>query len=114
MEKLSIAAASLLMLGTGAQARAVYVNPQLPRAEHVSVADVNLQSEAGRALLYHRIRAAAEAVCSMKGDRSIEAAQAVHDCVREAVRDGKRQLTTLIAAKNGATLAAGPLAVTGR
>jgi hypothetical protein len=38
----------------------------------------------------------------------------VHDCVREAVRDGKRQLTTLIAAKNGATLAAGPLAVTGR
>ena len=95
MKTAVIAILALFSFGSAATAQPILIDSGPVRTSHVRVADLNLTAAAGRATAERRIRGAAAAVCSNDGDRSIEAALAVHHCFGEAIDAGRRQLDSL-------------------
>ena len=61
-------------------------------ARTVRYSDLNLNTQAGAAVLYKRIRNAAEAVCGDVGPRPLAQAVAVKACVDRAVFTGVRSV----------------------
>jgi len=59
----------------------------------VSYADLNLSSPAGVATLKHRIKAAADRVCSKPSTRDIKAVLAWQECTATALLDAAEQLS---------------------
>jgi UrcA family protein len=75
-----IAAALLAAFATGVQAEDV-------AQVHVKYADLNVNNPAGAAVLYQRIRAAAEKVCAMPGSRELDRAAQAKACMTKATAD---------------------------
>ncbi len=73
-----VAAALIAGFATAGQAA------DLPQV-HVSYGDLNLSSEAGAAVLYQRIRNAAEQVCGTFGVRDLSAEAAAKACKARAI-----------------------------
>jgi UrcA family protein len=73
------------------QANPILIVTETVRTERVQTADLNLKSAAGRAALEGRIRAAANKVCEVDGDRSLETRLNVAACYSVALADGVRQ-----------------------
>ena len=100
---LTLAAAAVL---TGpVQAQSILVVTEPVRSARVEVADLNLRSAAGRSALEGRIRAAANSVCEIDGDRSLETRLSVRYCYSAALAEGIRQADTLVAQSEGTLLA---------
>lgn len=94
--KTMLMAVAALALGTAAQAEPIYVNGA-PRVAHVSVADLNLDSDNGRITAQRRIRSAAATVCTADVTRDWADGLAVHACVDRAIAEGNRQLSHALA-----------------
>ena len=54
---------------------------------HVNYADLNVNNPAGAAVLYQRIRSAAQKVCSMPGSRELDRASQAKACITKAAAD---------------------------
>jgi len=91
MRKLSISIAAAAFLGSAANGAPILINANAPPSAHVSYADLNLASSEGRARLDGRIRAAAENLCAVTGDRSLDAYLTARSCYEAAVASGVRQ-----------------------
>ena len=78
----AVAAVCLASVAVAAQANQA-ANDVPARTVHYS--DLNLNTEAGVATLYRRIRNAAEQVCGDVGSRQLEQAAAARACVRQAI-----------------------------
>lgn len=76
-----------VLLAAGTVARANEVAADVP-ARTVHYADLNLNTDAGVAVLYKRIRNAAEAVCGDAGERDAARMAATRACVDRAVAEG--------------------------
>ena len=72
-----LVAALVAAFAAGAQAQGV---AQI----HVKYADLNVDKPAGAAVLYQRIRAAAEKVCAMPGSRELDRAVKAKACITNA------------------------------
>jgi len=77
---LRIAAAALLFTALTAGAQAADV-PQV----HVKYADLNVASSAGAAVLYQRIRSAADQVCGVPGNRDLARIEPAKACAAQAI-----------------------------
>ena len=108
-----ISLAALALFAGAAHASPIVVTADSIRAEHVSVADLNLHSKAGTAALEARLRNASRAVCSTEGDDSLDAFLVAHSCYVAALSDGLRQARELSRDDNP-TVAAARIAITGR
>ena len=82
-----VMAAAAVFLATGTVARANNVVAEVP-ARTVHYADLNLDTQAGVAVLYKRIRNAAEAVCGDAGERDAARMAATRACVDRAIAEG--------------------------
>ena len=81
-----IAAGAIAFLGAGAPAAAeAHAGPQERVTVEVSVADLDLSSEAGARVALGRIKSAAREVCRDAAPRSLLAPRTRHECEREAV-----------------------------
>jgi UrcA family protein len=78
----AVAAVCLAAIAVGAHADET-VNGVPARAVHY--ADLNLSTQAGAAILYNRIRNAAEQVCGDVGSRELARAVAAKACVNRAI-----------------------------
>lgn len=110
MRTLLISLATFLSLASSATAAPIVVSSDAVRAEHVSTADLRLDSAAGQRALYGRIRAAAGDVCARDGERDVDALVSAHLCYRAAVADGVAQAQRLAASP----MAAAAVIVRGR
>jgi UrcA family protein len=54
---------------------------------HVKYADLNVNTDAGAAVLYRRIHAAANQVCAMPGDRELVVLAGTKACVDRAIAE---------------------------
>jgi UrcA family protein len=88
----TVAALSVASLAIGAHADESVV--QVP-ARTVHYSDLNLNTQAGAEVLYHRIRSAAEQVCGDVGSRQLEEAAAARACVDQAVVASIRAVNNL-------------------
>lgn len=93
--------AALTLVGTAAYARPAAVVPEPDRAAHVRLFDLDLASADGRAVLEQRIRAAAQRLCSIDGDRTADFVLGGRSCYHAAVADGLRQMDNIVK-RNGA------------
>jgi UrcA family protein len=80
---------------------------ELPQV-HVNFSDLNVNSEAGAAVLYQRIRNAAEQVCGTFGVRDLGAAAAAKACKARAIGEAvawvhRPALTQVYEGKTGVT-----------
>jgi UrcA family protein len=64
------------------------------QARTVHYADLNLDTRAGSAVLYQRIRHAAEQVCGDAGSRQLEQARAAKACIDQAIQSSVRFVNT--------------------
>jgi UrcA family protein len=87
---IGIVAAALA--STAANSAPIFVNANAVPAAHVCYADLNLASAQGRTRLEARIRAAAENLCAVPGDRTLEAYLNGRICYDAAVASGLRQM----------------------
>jgi UrcA family protein len=100
----AVAAVCLTAVAAGAHAdQAVTAAP----ARTVHYADLNLNTQAGAAVLYKRIRNAAEQVCGDVGSRELAQAAAAKACVNRAIvasvhTVNNPQLTSEYNIRNGA------------
>jgi UrcA family protein len=97
------------LLGTSAaNAQSVVITGKPSPSKTVSYDDLNLASEAGKASLTQRIRAAARELCLEDGVQPLDTAIPRRACFKHAVSDGNQQMATAIAARKagGATAAA--------
>jgi UrcA family protein len=97
-----VAAALVAGFATAAQAS------DLPQV-HVNYSDLNVNSEAGAAVLYQRIRNAAEQVCGTFGVRDLGADAAAKACKVRAIGEAvaavhSPALTQIYAVKKGMTV----------
>lgn len=92
MKTALIGIAAAAFLGSAATAQPIFVSANAVPAVHVSYADLNLTSSQGRARLEGRIRAAAENLCAVSGDRTIEAYFTARACYDSAVASGLGQM----------------------
>jgi UrcA family protein len=95
------AAAACAVLASGVRAADV---PQV----HVNYADLDLNSSAGASVLYHRIRAAADRVCTTPGVRDLAEVARKEACMNRAVAEAvvsadSPRLTRLFEVKTGKT-----------
>lgn len=88
-----------------AAAEIITVTGDAPTAR-VSYADLNLQSESGRARLQQRIRGAAADLCLEDNIGTLDARLARRACFTAAVSDGYRQLDELVTTHVSGTAAA--------
>ena len=88
-----------------AAAEIITVTGDAPSAR-VSYADLNLQSESGRARLQQRIRGAAADLCLEDNVGSLESRLARRSCFFAAISDGYRQLDELVTTHVSGTAAA--------
>jgi UrcA family protein len=95
MKTLLISLAAFFPIAASASAAPIVVSSDAVRAEHVSTADLRLDSAAGQRALYGRIRAAAGDVCARDGERDVDALVSAHLCYRAAVADGVAQAQRL-------------------
>ncbi len=98
------AAATLLALTAGARAADV-------AQVHVKYADLNISSPAGAAVLYRRIRVAADQVCGEYGGRGLARIARAQACADKAIADavasvGNDTLNSVYAAKTGSVVGA--------
>ena len=96
MKTLLISLAALLPIA-GVNAAPIVVSSDAVRAEHVTTADLRLDTVAGQRALYGRIRSAASDVCSRAGERGVDALVSAHVCYRVAIADGVAQAQRLSA-----------------
>jgi UrcA family protein len=96
MKTLLISLAAFLPIA-GANAAPIVVSSDAVRAEHVTTADLRLDTVAGQRALYGRIRSAASDVCSRAGERGVDALVSAHVCYRVAIADGVAQVQRLSA-----------------
>lgn len=94
-----IAAAVLATLATGFAGLSVAADDSEVRSETVHYADLNLSSPQGAAMLYRRIRWAAQHVCEWDDD-SFGVGTDTRDCVNKAIADavtrvGRPELTAV-------------------
>jgi UrcA family protein len=97
MKTLLFSLAAFFPLAAAANASPIVISSDAVRAEHVSPADLRLDSLAGQRALYGRIRAAAGDVCSRDGERDVDALVSAQLCYRAAVADGVAQAQRLVA-----------------
>jgi UrcA family protein len=96
MKTALISIAALGLVSTAANGRPIVVTSQPSPTAHVSFADLNLDSQEGRAELEQRIRAASETLCIAGGDRTLTAALGGRSCYKAAVADGLRQMDKIV------------------
>ena len=96
MKTLLISLAAFLPIA-GANAATIVVSSDAVRTEHVTTADLRLDTVAGQRALYGRIRSAASDVCSRAGERGVDALVSAHVCYRVAIADGVAQVQRLSA-----------------
>jgi len=77
----AVAAVSLVSVAQFAQADSIDSRPALT----VHYSDLNMNSEAGVATLYNRIRHAAQQVCGEVDSRRLDEAAAAQACVNQAI-----------------------------
>jgi UrcA family protein len=99
----AVAAVSLASLAQMAQAGEVLNDRP---AMMVRYSDLNLDTQAGAAALYQRIRHAAEQVCGKVDSRRLEEVAAAQNCMDKAIVSsvsdvGNAQLTSQYAARDG-------------
>jgi UrcA family protein len=95
-------------------AESVTVTAPAPSAR-VSYADLNLDTDSGRAQLQRRIRGAARDLCLEDNIGSLKARLQRQACFTAAVADGYRQLDALLDARaSGTAFAAATLAFSAR
>jgi UrcA family protein len=97
MKTFLISLAALIPVAAVANAAPIVVSSDAVRAEHVSIADLRLDSAAGQRALSGRIRAAAGDVCARDGERDVDALVSTHLCYRAAIADGVTQAQRLTA-----------------
>ncbi len=78
----AVAVASLLVVGLGIRARAAEV-PQV----HVKYGNLNINTPAGAAVLYQRIRLAATQVCGTPDQRDLARLETAKACTDKAIAD---------------------------
>ena len=78
---LVLVGAAMLLAAQGSLAG----SPLEPKTVRVSYADLNVNSSAGAAVLYRRIRRAADAVCDAGYSRDLLRMQITQQCVRSAI-----------------------------
>lgn len=85
-QRVAMAAIAALCLATAAMG--AHADELIPAARTVRYADLNLNTPAGAAVLYKRIRDAAEQVCGDVHAPRLEEAAAAKACVARAVEAG--------------------------
>lgn len=83
-----IAMAGIAAIGLATAAMAAHAGEVNPPARTVRYADLNLNTPAGAAVLYKRIRNAAEQVCGDANARQLTEIMAAKACVARAVDAG--------------------------
>lgn len=96
MKILLIGIVSAALVGSAARADPIVVNASAAPAAHISYADLNLASSQGRARLEGRIRAAAENLCAVLGDRTLDAYLTERTCYEAAVSSGLSQMNRAV------------------
>jgi UrcA family protein len=96
MKTALISLAALALVSTAAHSTPIVVTSQPVPTAHVSFADLNLDSEQGRAALEQRVRAAAESLCNTDGDRTLDAILGGRSCYDAAVASGLRQVDKIV------------------
>src|SRR5690242_4433602 len=96
MKTILMSLGALALASTAANARPIVINTQAVPTARVSFADLNLGSAEGRAVLEHRIRATAEDLCVIEGDRALDSRLGGRACYKAAVADGLRQMDEVI------------------
>lgn len=81
----SVMLAAVAAMGLASVSMAAHADAVPVRTVHY--ADLNLNTDAGAAILFNRIRNAAEQVCGDVGSRRLEAAAAAQACVDKAMFD---------------------------
>jgi UrcA family protein len=89
----AVAAICMASVAVGAHADET-VNGVPARTVHYS--DLNLNTQAGAAILYKRIRNAAEQVCGDVGSRELAQAMAAKACVNRAIYASVRSMNNLM------------------
>ena len=87
---IGIAAAALF--GSAATGAPILVSANAAPSAHISYADLNLGSAQGATRLKGRIRAAAENLCAVGDDRTLEAYLEARACYDAALASGLRQM----------------------
>ena len=111
MNKYSIAIVLLVYANAVSAAPVIVMGSPAP-TERVSVADLNLLGNAGKATLQARIRAAARRVCGSRGSSLADDTDA-RRCVRIAIAGALAQVDRTVAARSSKTESIAALAVTG-
>jgi UrcA family protein len=110
---MAICAASILG-GTAVAQPPIIVTMEPVPTERVSYADLNLASASGQARLEARIRSAAEHVCFLTNDRSLDKYMPERRCFTTAYNGGVSQMNSLVAAQgSNPSLAAAAITVSG-
>ena len=112
MTKIAMFVAAAVLAAGSAGAQPVVVAADSPPTARVSFADLNLETEAGKARLEKRIRAVASNLCLGSPRVPIEEFMWQRKCYNSALADGLKQMDRIIAAReNGSALAAAALTI---
>ena len=92
----NIALATVAALGVASLALGAHADESVDRVpvRTVHYSDLNLNTQAGAEVLYHRIRSAAEQVCGDVGSRQLAESAAARACVDRAVTAGVRTVNS--------------------
>jgi len=99
----SVVLASAASANTGTE---IVVTSEVPTAR-ISYADLDLQSDAGRAALAKRIESAADDLCTERTVEPVGTTLLRRDCYRTAVASGFTQMGALVTARIATGSAAG-------
>jgi UrcA family protein len=115
MTKALILMSATLLCSGIASAESLVVTGESVPTRRVGFGDLNLGSEAGKARLAQRIRAAARDLCVENIVQPLETALPQRACFQRAMSDGNRQMTSAIAARqSGIGIAAAVLTIRGQ
>jgi UrcA family protein len=90
-----IAMAAIAAIGLATAATAAHADEVNAPARTVRYADLNLNTQAGAAVLYKRIKIAAAQVCGDAGSRQLQEAAAARGCIDRAVEAGVRSVNNV-------------------
>jgi len=77
-------------------AEPIIIQDAMPPAVHVSYADLNLHSDAGRRTLQSRVRGAANSLCLENGNPDLLRWTLEKDCYRDAIAGAQPQIDAAV------------------
>ena len=77
-------------------AKPIIIQDSVVPTAHVSYADLNLHSDAGRQALEFRVRGAADSLCFEYGNADLARKALEHECYRKAIASAQPQIAAAV------------------